>query len=135
MPQVLVRNENTHPYREKFQDRMIEIPPGETVQMDADEAKRFLSKCNGVMRDADGQPDPRGFKRLRIESLTGGDAPEPKAKTVYVSHIDGKEFGSKKELDAHLEQFKDKVVTDENAEREIASRKAPRARNAKPGAA
>lgn len=122
MPQVSVYNDNVHPYREKFQDRMIEIPAGEKITMDADEAKRFLARCNGVLRDGDGQVDPRGFKKLRVEALAGQKA-EPATVTKWLSHIDGKEFGSKKELEAHLEQFKDRIVTDETAEREIAARK------------
>lgn len=121
MPQVLVRNENVHPYREKFQDRLIEIPAGESIQMDNDEARRFLSKCNGILRDADGQPDPRGFKKLRIEPLPSAKSEAPEV-PKFVSHIDGKEFGSKKELDDHLAQFKDKVHVDEGIERELKKR-------------
>jgi hypothetical protein len=131
MAQVLVRNKNTHPYRERFRDRLIEIPAGQTIEMDADEAKHFVAKCNGIKRDGDGQPDPTGFKRLFIEPIAGQKA---ETEPAYVSNIDGKTFATKRELDAHLEQFKDKVFTDENAEREIEARKVGRPRKT-PGAA
>jgi hypothetical protein len=133
MAQVYVRNDNVHPYSEKYKGRVIQIPAGESIQMDADDAKRFLAQCNGVKVDADGQPDPRGFKRLRIEAMTK-QAEAEKPATVFVSHIDGKEFPTKKALEAHLEQFKDRVVKDENAEREMAQRPVGRGKS-KSGAA
>lgn len=135
MAQVKVWNDNIHPYKEKFQDRLIEIPAGQSIEMDVDEAKRFLSKCNGVLKDGDGQPDPRGFKRLRIETKAGQAAPAAKS-TVYVSHLDGREFATKKELEQHLEQFKDRVVTDEKAEAAMqASAPQTRRRRSENGAA
>lgn len=122
MPQVHVINENSHPYKEKFNDRLIEIGAGERITMDSDEARRFLGKCNGVLKDGDGQPDPRGFKRLRIEALAGQSAPAPEAE-VFISQMTGEKFQTQAALDKHLEKYKDRVVVDENAERQIKARK------------
>jgi hypothetical protein len=123
MPLVHVVNENSHPYKEKFNDNLVQIPAGGRITMDADEARRFLGKCNGVMKDGDGQPDPRGFKRLRIETLAAETAAAPEAET-FISQMTGEQFKTQVELDAHLEKYKDRIVVDENAERQIKARKA-----------
>lgn len=119
MPQVLVVNENIHPYKEKFQERLIEIPAKGQIQMDSDEARRFLASCTGQLKDGDGQPDPRGFKRLRIEAL-GASVERPSAK--FVSMKDGAEFETEAELKAHLKQFKEEVFTDEAVEKTLKAR-------------
>lgn len=124
MPQVYVINENSHPYKEKFNDRLIEIGAGERITMDSDEARRFLGKCNGVMKDGGGQPDPRGFKRLRIEAVVGQAAPAAPEAETFISQMTGEKFQSQAELDKHLEKYKDRIVVDENAERQIKARKA-----------
>lgn len=69
--QVLVRNVNSHPYREQFRDRLIEIPAGKAIEMEHSEALLFLGSFNQPVLDHDGRPTPEGFKRLNIEPLTG----------------------------------------------------------------
>jgi hypothetical protein len=124
MPLVHVVNENSHPYKEKFNDNLVQIPAGGRITMDSDEARRFLGKCNGVMKDGGGQPDPRGFKRLRIETLASeATALAPEAET-FISQMTGEQFKTQADLDAHLEKYKDRIVVDESAERQIKARKA-----------
>ncbi len=134
MPQVRVLNLNEHPYKEKFRGEMIHIPAGGEIEMDADTARNFVSRCNGVLRDGDGQPDPRGYKMLKIVPLSNEPAVEAK---TFRSMKDGKEFKTQKELDAHLKQFENEVVTDAEAEAAIKARapQATRTRRTRPGAA
>lgn len=69
--EVKVWNDNVHIYKENFLDKSIVIEPGQFVLMDEDEATRFIGTMppQGILADADGNPDPRGFKRLRIQKL------------------------------------------------------------------
>lgn len=70
--EVKVWNDNTYVYQEKFLDRTIVIEPNQYVVMEQDEAIQFLGAMppQGIMADADGRPDPRGYKKLRIASMT-----------------------------------------------------------------
>lgn len=112
---VKVWNDNIHPYKEKYQDREIVIPSKGFIKMDLDEANGLISTMHGILLDADGQPDPRGFKMLRVDMNGASETVAQK----YISNIDGKEFASQSELDEHLKQFKEKTVTDEKAEASI----------------
>lgn len=73
MPQVKVVNKNTHPYKEKWDDKVIEIPAGGHITMAKEDAVIFLGRMNSIARDADGAPKPESFKRLYIEPLTTED--------------------------------------------------------------
>ncbi len=70
---VKVVNKNTHPYREKWDDKMIEIPAGGFVPMAKEDAVIFLGRMNAIVRDADGVPRAESFKRLTIEPMTAED--------------------------------------------------------------
>lgn len=71
--EVKVWNDNTHPYKEEFKGKVIEIEPKKFVKMEKDEAVLFLGQFNSIERDADGNPHPKSFKRLRIEQVTEKD--------------------------------------------------------------
>lgn len=121
MAMVQVWNDNVHPYREMFREREIKIPAKGFIEMDEDEAQLFKGTFAGILVDADDNPDPRGYKMIRIEPIT---AATPKAEPEkFVSHRDGKSFDTEKELKAHLEQFKDETVVDEDAEQAIKEKK------------
>lgn len=120
---VKVWNDNTYDYKEKFRDRDIVIKAKGFIMMDRDEAEIFQGSYAGMTRTGDGQPDPRGFKMIRLELDPNATATETQ---TYVCHFDGKKFQTQAELDAHEKQYKDKVVVDEVAEQEIKRRGRPR---------
>lgn len=121
MPQVKVWNDNVHPYKETFREQKIEIPAKGFIKMDAEEAHLFKGTFAGILRDADNNPDPRGYKMIRIEAIGAEDA-EP-APIQFISQVTGEKFTTQKELDEHLKQFKDRLFVDEEAEEEIKVRK------------
>lgn len=67
---VRVYNDNTYVYREKFKGEMIVIEPGKFVSMEDDDAVLFLGTFISPRVKGDNVPDPRGFKRLRIDKNT-----------------------------------------------------------------
>lgn len=73
---VKVINTNVHPYKEVFQSKLIEIPPGEYVVMDKDKASLFLGTANPIVRDVDGAPMPESFKKLHMEPWKEGGEKE-----------------------------------------------------------
>lgn len=121
MPQVRVFNDNVHDYSETFREVKLKIPAKGFILMDAEEAHLFKGTFAGILRDADDNPDPKGFKMIRIEPISA-EAAAPEAEK-FLSHHDGKSFDTKAELLNHLEQFKDEVVVDEEAEKELAAKK------------
>lgn len=67
MPLVKVVNDNVHPYEERFRDQTIKIEAGKSIQMEHEDAVMFLGQMNSIKRTVDGGPDPKSFKKLRIE--------------------------------------------------------------------
>jgi hypothetical protein len=68
--QVKVVNRNTHPYRESFDGRDIEIPAGGHILMAREDAISFLGRFSSIKRDVDGAPTPESYKRLEIVQLS-----------------------------------------------------------------
>jgi hypothetical protein len=66
---VKVVNYNSYPYEEEFKGDKIKIAPNGHVEMDRDDAVLFLGQFNSIVRDVDGNPHPKSFKRLRIENI------------------------------------------------------------------
>lgn len=69
--EVKVWNDNTHLYSELFKGQNIVIEPGQHILMQEDDAILFLGTMppQGILADGDGNPDPRGYKKLRIQKL------------------------------------------------------------------
>ena len=66
--QVKVWNDNVHPYREKFKNKSIEIPPHDFIEMEYHEAVYFLGTMPpNIQTDAGGTQKPISYKMLRIE--------------------------------------------------------------------
>lgn len=120
---VKVWNDNAYDYTEKFRDRDLVIRAKNFIMMDKDEAEVFQGTYAGMIRTGDGQPDPRGFKMIRIE-LGSSDA-QAASPPLFTCHVDGKTFQTQALLDAHEKQYQDKVVVDEVAEQEIKRRGRP----------
>lgn len=77
---VQVRNLNTHVFKQQFMDRMIVIPPGESIEMDFDEANKFVGTYSSPKLDGDGNHMPEGFKMLRIEDAVAKPVAAPEVK-------------------------------------------------------
>lgn len=118
--QVKVWNDNVHPYKEKFREQDIHIPPKQFIMMDKDEAHIFLGTFAGILRDADGNPIPEGYKMLRIEKVS-------EEKPVVTAHncqaCDYKAM-SEKDLDEHITALHVEQMVDEE---EVKKRKARKA--------
>lgn len=108
---VKIYNRNQYDYQEKYRDKMVMIPSGGFIEMDYEEANRFLGKMPEFKRLKDGQQDPRSYKwlemdkddRRRVEMALRNEADE-KSKKVFVCHACKKEFEDKKELLKHVKK-------------------------------
>jgi hypothetical protein len=123
MAQVKVWNDNEHPYYEEFRDKKVSIPPKKFVLMEADEAHLF--KCNfaPIKVDADGNPSPEGYKRIRIEELPDSQPETKPVQSGFICQADGSVHETEAELKAHIEaNFKDQILVDEEAEQALRKR-------------
>ncbi len=103
--QVLVRvwNDNEFPYKEKFKDVDVTIQPRKFIEMEMTEAVEFLGTFTPIVRDFDGQPDPKSFKRLRIERTSKG-VPQVTKPIELTCQMCGFEAKTQKELDTHIDE-------------------------------
>ena len=69
MPKIRIWNDNVHPYTEKFGDEMIKILPGKFLDMEADDAIRFVGTYAPIELDGMGQQKPESYKKLRKEFI------------------------------------------------------------------
>ena len=123
MPNVKVYNMNEFTYKENFRDQNIMIPPGGFVKMEEGEARLFFGTFAPIVLDADGNPSPEGYKKLRIELIEDGSAKSAPEAKGFTCQADGKTFDTLKELNEYVkEHHADKIIVDEEAEREITSR-------------
>lgn len=123
--QVKVWNDNIYDYTEEFRDQTIKIPAGKYILMEEGEAKLFKGSFNSPILDHDDMPDPRGYKKIRIErdGAIADLQEEAEVSKVYVCQADGSEFTSKEELDEYVkDNFAHLIVKDEEAERQMAAK-------------
>jgi hypothetical protein len=112
---VKVWNENIYPYQEKFRNVLRVIEPKSYIEMDEDEAEYFLSKFTAPIRDSQNRPDPKFFKKLRIEKPAGYE----KQDTRLVCHANGQKVASAQELKEVLSNFSHMLADkDDSAEAE-----------------
>jgi hypothetical protein len=128
MPQVKVWNDNIHPYQETFKEIKILIPPKGYVQMEEDEAIMFRGSLgDSAIFDADGNPDPRGYKMIRLEYNSKSDtnaAPKVNPPTCQACAF---EAASEKDLSDHVQAtHAHQIAVDAEAERAIAEKKRAR---------
>jgi len=67
--QFRVWNDNELLHREKFKGKIIEIPAGESIDMQKDEAVEFKSQFFPQKVTEGGEHLPEGFKMIRLEPL------------------------------------------------------------------
>lgn len=129
-----VWNKHSHGFdhAEMFKGEMVRIPHNKYILMDYEDAVQFKGQYFPMKIAADGTHDPKGFKQLFIEP-DGGVSVITKSEE-FVSHMDGKKFSSKSELDAHLKaNFAGQEFKDEALEEIIAKTEAVVAERKKPG--
>lgn len=96
---VKVHNLNTHPYTEEFRGQKITIPPMGYVEMDEDESLYFMETFTSPIKDSQGRPDPKFFKKLKRE------VPPPAAVDPLVCHATGQKAQTPEELAKMLAGF------------------------------
>lgn len=65
---VKIWNDNTYPYTEEFKGDKIHIEANKYVEMEREEAVLFMGQFNSIVRDVDGNPHPKSFKKLRMDT-------------------------------------------------------------------
>lgn len=122
MAQVKIWNDNVHPYKEQFQDELIEIPAKKFIVMEEKKAVRFRGTYCSPVLDHDGNPMPESFKMLRLEHVDAS-APE-KEEMKFLCHACGSdEFQSQKALDAHIDASHTEIQADTEYKEEKAKKK------------
>jgi hypothetical protein len=66
---VRVWNDNVHEHEEKFKGQVIKIEPKSYIEMNSFEAVEFKSQFKAPVFLKGGVPDPRYFKKIRIEHI------------------------------------------------------------------
>lgn len=98
---VLVWNDNEHPFAQDFKGETIKINPKKSVIMEQHEATEFLGKYHPIMKDGGGQQDPRSYKKLRIERLADGS--EDAHTLTFTCNKCGISHVTKELLDDHID--------------------------------
>lgn len=101
MQTAFVVNHGPRPYREKWDNEEITIPPGGRKEMERTEAIRFLGTFAAEQKDANG--DTISGKTLHLEE--NGDPWASKEAQSFISQIDGQDYGSEAALKAHYAEF------------------------------
>ncbi len=111
MARVKVWNDNEYPHTEMFKGDKIHIEPHAFIEMDYEEANEFKGQFTGIRRLGDERPDPRYFKKIRIE---GKPPPPPDAGLICMA--DGSQAATKEDLAKLLEKFSGIRVAPERTE-------------------
>lgn len=113
MAKVKVWNDNVYPHTEMFKGDTVHIPPKECIEMDWEEAIEFKGQFTGVKRLGNDQPDPAGYKMIRVEHPSEPIFKDP----PLVNHASGQKFVTKKELMESLAEYDHlRVAHDPDAE-------------------
>jgi hypothetical protein len=121
--QVRVWNDNVHAYQEKFKGELIQIPSKSFIVMDEDDAYNFKGTFAPPVLNTDGVHMPEGFKMIRVEHLPKEQLEAiPKTPEHQCMACKYKASGSE-DLKEHEKTHESSRIVDEQAEREIQSRK------------
>ena len=132
MAKVRVWNDNVYPYKETFKGDPLVIGSKSYIEMEEEDAVQFRGTFAPMVRDADGNDMPQGFKMIRIEKITAEMLEAEAAPKVdpNVCLVCKYKAGSQADLDEHLKAaHSEQLVVDEEAEAEL--KKRPRGRPAK----
>lgn len=121
MAQVKVWNDNDHDYREMFKGHEIKIRARSSIEMEYYDAHEFKGSFKAIERDADNQPLPQSFKKIRVEEpKTDVDA---KIEVNTCAACNYKAVTPKDLLTHILANHADEAVVDEEAEKAIRAKK------------
>jgi hypothetical protein len=122
MAKAKVYNRHSHglTHKEKFKEQLIEIKAGEYIEMDYEEAVEFKSQYFPMKLGPDEVQLPESYKMIQIVPI---DDPTAGSAEVHKCQLTGKVFGTAGELETHLKQYRDLIVTDEEGEKEVKRRK------------
>lgn len=126
MPKVRVHNDNIHDYKEKYKGEPILIKAKGFIEMEEDEAYQFKGTFSPIIRDADGNDLPEGYKMIRLEkNWVTDESTEPKeiVHQCMACHYKG---SSVADLSEHTKTHAESLVVDKEAEEEIKRRGRPR---------
>lgn len=121
---VRVWNKNEFEYKERFKGNWIIIAPKKCIEMDYEEAVKFLGQATPILKMKDGRQDPKSYKwlqidpedRIRAEASIRGEH-ESKSEKVYACMKCNKEFKHKKALLTHIkEKHYEDLASDEDKE-------------------
>jgi hypothetical protein len=124
---------NRHPegltHKEQYRDETIVIPAGQYVLMEYEEAVRFRGQYFPMKKNAQGAPDPAGFKVIHLEPHDKAEVPTAKE---YICHMDGAKFPTEALLNNYLKQnySEHATVKDENLDKEIETKKTAKGKSA-----
>ena len=120
-------NDNTVAYKEEFGDKMVTILPGKFVDMEADEAVRFMGTYTAIQLDGMGNQKVESMKKLRREIIEplfddgSGNYLQKKtpASDEFKCTVCGKECMDQEHLDGHInaQHLDDMVDKKEQAKR------------------
>lgn len=102
MSNVKVWNRNHYPFTQVFEDEEIHIPAGRFIIMDFEKAHKFKGLFSPIEVDAGGQPHPRSFKKIEIESIGEKDLVKIKENQCQACNYNGLD---KKDLDKHINEM------------------------------
>jgi len=100
---VRVWNANVHPYSESFKGQLIKIEAGKFIEMEHFDAVELLGTFHGVKKTADGMPDPRFYKKLRLEVTGKTAAGFGSTAQIFKCHACGMIASNQAELDKHVD--------------------------------
>lgn len=124
MAQVKVWNDNAYDYTEVYREKTIMIPAKSFIMMEEDEAHDFKCSFSTITRNADGVPEKKSYKMIRIgDSPTTGSTTKSALKDS-VCHACNQDLITKKALEAHVKaEHSHLLAKDEKAEKAMAERK------------
>lgn len=122
MAKAKVYNRHSHglTHKENFKGQPIVIKAGECIEMDYEEAVEFKSQYFPMKLGPDEVQLPESYKMIEIIPI---DDPAASKAETFKCQLTGKSFGTAAELDQHLKQYRDLIVTDEEGEKEVKRRK------------
>jgi hypothetical protein len=123
---VRVWNKNVHTFEQEFEGRLITVPAGRFVEMDVDEARRFVGKYYPMEFDGGGRQKPHSFKMLVIDTHGAKETPRREPIQKYKCVGCGFIATDEKTLNAHIDDkhLNDMADADEREKRQMKRNKA-----------
>ncbi len=102
MARVEVWNDNKYTHKESFKGDEIEIPPGQCILMEEDDAIDFRGQYFPTKKDGGGQQIPQTFKKIRLGKVVSKDAEAAAPALDFVCQKCGYKATSKIDLEEHV---------------------------------